>query len=153
MHNEPPHPTWDALSYGILTGMHEWRLQHPDATLNEIEQALDECWYRVRACLLEDPALQREAAWQAKAADRMEAACAGGRPTCRPPWPRIADRLRRAGLRGCGGRGEAPVVVGIVAFVNPTHEAYRHVEKLVTGGASRLQYINHRLALAMPDER
>jgi hypothetical protein len=88
MDSESPHPTWEALSYDILTGMHEWRLQHPDATLNEIEQALDECWYRVRACLLEDLALQREAAWQAKAADRVEAACAGGRPTCRPPWRR-----------------------------------------------------------------
>jgi hypothetical protein len=55
--------------------MREWRLQHPDATLTEIEQALDERWYRVRARMLHDLALQREVAnWQANAA--------ADRPTC-----------------------------------------------------------------------
>ena len=74
MHRESADPTWDALSSEILTGMHEWRLQHPDATLTEIEQALDQRWYRLRARMLEDLALEREAAnWQSKAADR---------PTC-----------------------------------------------------------------------
>ena len=66
MNREPPNPSSDALSDDILTGMHEWRLQHPDATLTEIEQALDERWYRLRARMLEDLALEREAAnWQA----------------------------------------------------------------------------------------
>ena len=74
MNREPPDPSSDALSDDVLTGMHEWRLQHPDATLTEIEQALDERWYRLRARMLEDLAREREAAhWQAKAADR---------PTC-----------------------------------------------------------------------
>jgi hypothetical protein len=74
MERELPDPTLDAFSYEILTGMYEWRLQHPDATLTEIEQALDERWYRLRARLLEDLALAREAAnWQSKAGDR---------PTC-----------------------------------------------------------------------
>jgi ribosomal protein L34E len=69
-----PDPTADALSDDILSGMHEWRLQHPDATLTEIEQALDQRWYRLRARMLQDLALEREAAnWQAKTADR---------PTC-----------------------------------------------------------------------
>ena len=69
-----PDPTADALSDEILTGMREWRLQHPDATLTQIEQALDERWYRLRARMLEDLALHREAAnWQATSADR---------PTC-----------------------------------------------------------------------
>ena len=49
MDSQSPDRTPDALSYDILTGMHEWRLQHSDATLSEIEQALDERWYRVRA--------------------------------------------------------------------------------------------------------
>jgi hypothetical protein len=41
----------DALSYEILTGMYEWRFQHPDATLTEIEQALDERSFAcVRVC-------------------------------------------------------------------------------------------------------
>ncbi len=68
MDSQSSDPTPDALSYDILTGMHEWRLQHPDATLTEIEQALDERWYRVRARLLADLALEREAGrWQARA--------------------------------------------------------------------------------------
>ena len=74
MDRESPDLTADALSDEILTGMHEWRLQHPAATLTEIEHALDQRWYRLRARMLEDLALEREAAnWQSKAADR---------PTC-----------------------------------------------------------------------
>jgi ribosomal protein L34E len=74
MNRESPDPTADALSDDILTGMHEWRLQHPDASLTEIEQALDERWYRLRARMLQDLALEREAAnWQSKVVDR---------PTC-----------------------------------------------------------------------
>ena len=71
MDDQLPDPTSDALSDDILTGMHEWRLQHPDATLTEIERALDERWYRLRARMLQDLALDREAAnWHSKTADR-----------------------------------------------------------------------------------
>jgi hypothetical protein len=74
MDRELPEPTWDSLSAEILSGMHEWRLLHPDATLTEIEQALDERWYRLRARTLEDLALEREAAnWHPTASSR---------PTC-----------------------------------------------------------------------
>ena len=52
MNRESPDLTVDALSDEILTGMHEWRLQHPDATLTEIEQALDQRWYQLRARML-----------------------------------------------------------------------------------------------------
>jgi hypothetical protein len=75
MDNQLPEPTSDTLSSEVLSGMHEWRLQHPDATLREIEEALDQRWYRLRARILQDLALEREAAnWQSKAVDR---------PTCR----------------------------------------------------------------------
>src|SRR5688500_16326524 len=74
MDSQLPDPTADTLSEDILSGMREWRLSHPDATLTEIEQALDERWYRLHARMLEDLALEREAAnWRAKATDR---------PTC-----------------------------------------------------------------------
>jgi hypothetical protein len=74
MERESPDPNVEALGDEILTGMREWRLQHPNATLTEIEQALDEHWYRLRARMLQDLALEREAAnWHSKAADR---------PTC-----------------------------------------------------------------------
>jgi ribosomal protein L34E len=46
----------------VMTGMKEWRLQHPRATLKEIEQALDEKLARVRARMLEDIALASRAA-------------------------------------------------------------------------------------------
>ncbi len=75
MNNEQSSPSTDAETYDILTGMRAWRLQHPEATLREIEEALDERWYRVRAAMLEDLALQSTAAtWQARAAVE--------RPTC-----------------------------------------------------------------------
>jgi len=75
MDGDLPDPTDEAFSYDILTGMYEWRLQHPDATLTEIEQAVDERWYRVRAQMLQDLALRsRAATWQA--------ASAAERPTC-----------------------------------------------------------------------
>jgi hypothetical protein len=54
--------TPDLFSYEIVTGMYEWRLQHPDASLTEIEAALDERWYRVRARMLQDLALRSKAA-------------------------------------------------------------------------------------------
>ena len=74
MDRESADPTAEALSDDILSGMHEWRLQHADASLTEIEQALDERWYRLRARMLHDLALGREAAnWRSKVVDR---------PTC-----------------------------------------------------------------------
>ncbi len=48
---------WREAADEILTGMKEWRLQHPRATLTEIEAALDERLARLRARLLQDTAL------------------------------------------------------------------------------------------------
>src|ERR671925_683563 len=67
--------TWEALSAEILSGMREWRLHHPKATLREIEAALDERWARLRARMLQDLAFHTQAAdWQA--------APAAERPVC-----------------------------------------------------------------------
>ena len=75
MDSQSSDPTSDTVSYDILTGLHAWRLQHPDATLTETEAALAERWYRVRARMLAELALEREAAhWQASAV--------ADRPTC-----------------------------------------------------------------------
>ncbi len=35
---------WQGQSTAILTGMEEWRFQHPQATLDEIEAAVDDRW-------------------------------------------------------------------------------------------------------------
>ncbi len=48
---------WHELTEEVITGMKEWRLQHPKATFREIEAALDERLARVRARMLEDAAL------------------------------------------------------------------------------------------------
>jgi hypothetical protein len=60
---------WAALSEEVLTGMRDWRVQHPQATLREIEVELDERLAHLRARMLEDLALQsRAAAWNGGAA-------------------------------------------------------------------------------------
>jgi hypothetical protein len=53
---------WRELSDEVMSGMKEWRLQHPRATLTEIEVALDEHLARLRARMLEDAALASAAA-------------------------------------------------------------------------------------------
>jgi hypothetical protein len=76
MDHEPDNLSWEAVSAEILRGIREWRLQHPKATLREIEAALDERFYRLRARMLQDLALQSSAAdWKGDPAAQ--------RPTCR----------------------------------------------------------------------
>jgi hypothetical protein len=52
---------WRELAEDVLSGMQEWRLQHPKATLREIEAVLDERLSRVRARMLQDLALASSA--------------------------------------------------------------------------------------------
>lgn len=66
---------WDALAEEVLSGMKEWRLQHPRATLSEIEQALDERLGRMRGRMLQDVAL-------ASLATEFKTAEDGARPVC-----------------------------------------------------------------------
>jgi ribosomal protein S27AE len=53
---------WERLGEEVLSGIKEWRLQHPRATLREIEAAVDERLVRLRARMLKDAALASEAA-------------------------------------------------------------------------------------------
>jgi YgiT-type zinc finger domain-containing protein len=56
---------WQELSEEVVMGMKEWRLQHPQATLREIEAALDERLGRLRARMLQDAALaSAKADWE-----------------------------------------------------------------------------------------
>ena len=52
---------WHQFSVEILSGMREWRLRHPTATLRDIEQELDTRWLRVRTRMVEGMALQSAA--------------------------------------------------------------------------------------------
>lgn len=53
---------WSAEAGAVLSGFKAWRLQHPRATLSEIEAALDARMAVMRARLLEDAALASAAA-------------------------------------------------------------------------------------------
>jgi hypothetical protein len=70
MHLEELDARWHAMSEEVLTGMKDWRAQHPKATFREIEAALDERLARLRARMLEDALLvSRAADWAATDAE------------------------------------------------------------------------------------
>ena len=52
---------WAALSEEVLSGMADWRAQHPRATLSEIERELDARLANMRARMLERVAQQSAA--------------------------------------------------------------------------------------------
>src|SRR5260370_35925552 len=80
---------WWPLAEGVLTGMKDWRLQPPPATLSEIEAALDERLGRLRAQMLADAALASAAAsWSQESS------------SARPPCSTCGAPLQ--------SRGEAP---------------------------------------------
>lgn len=58
MGSEAQDSNWEALSHEILSGIREWRQEHPKATLREIELALDARLAPLRARMLQDVALQ-----------------------------------------------------------------------------------------------
>jgi uncharacterized protein with PIN domain len=67
---------WQREAEAVLSGMQEWRLQHPRASLREIEAALDERLDRMRARLLQDLALASTAADLARQAGHERPRCA-----------------------------------------------------------------------------
>lgn len=74
---------WHELAEEVISGMKEWRLQHPKASLREIEQALDERWAKMRARMMQDVAL-------ASAAANIQAAQAEERAVC-PKCGRVLE--------------------------------------------------------------
>jgi hypothetical protein len=86
---------WQREAEAVISGMTEWRQQHPRATLNEIEAALDERLSGMRARLLEDLALASEASVVAgRGAERP--AC----PSCRGPLEARGQRTRAVVTQG-----------------------------------------------------
>src|ERR1700694_4537180 len=75
MWNEETEARWQQEVDLVMTGMKEWRLQHPRASFGEIEAALDERWARMRARMLQDLAV-------ASAAARVSVAPEAERPRC-----------------------------------------------------------------------
>ena len=66
---------WGQEAQTILTGLTEWRRQHPRATFRDLEVAVEAQLSRLRARLLEDLALA------SRAAD-VQGQPAGDRPRC-----------------------------------------------------------------------
>ncbi len=66
---------WDELAEEVMSGMKEWRLQHPRATFGEIEQALDERLAKMRARMLQDAALASAAADLTRAQEEERSVC------------------------------------------------------------------------------
>jgi uncharacterized protein with PIN domain len=69
---------WQELAEEVMSGMKEWRLQHPRATLREIEGAVDERLAKMRARMVQDAALASAAADIQSASDQERPVC----PVC-----------------------------------------------------------------------
>lgn len=81
---------WRALSAEVIVGVKEWRLQHPKATLEEIEAAVDERLGEFRARMLQDVALASGAADLSQSAAQERPLC----PTCGGPVEPRGPRKR-----------------------------------------------------------
>ncbi|GAC1459464.1 MAG: hypothetical protein PVSMB4_18750 [Ktedonobacterales bacterium] len=80
---------WRTLTEEIMSGMREWRSQHPTATLRAIETELDTRLHHMRARMLEDLALQSTAAAWKDASHRHT-------PTCPQCGTALDDRGQRS---------------------------------------------------------
>lgn len=81
---------WQRLTEEVITGMKEWRLAHPRATLKEIEAALDEKLAKVRARMLQDLALASRAADLRSGAAKEPIGC----PRCGHPLAHQGEEER-----------------------------------------------------------
>jgi hypothetical protein len=90
---------WEKLAEEVLSGMKEWRVQHPRATLSEMEVALDERLNRMRARMLEDMALASKVA-------NLKEVEAEARPTCPHCGEPLASRGKeKRSIQTNGGEG------------------------------------------------
>jgi RNase P subunit RPR2 len=88
---------WKSVSEEALSGVREWREEHPKATLQEIEQAIDERLSRLRVRMVQDVAQQSAASdWKGAGSD-PSAVC----PNCEGPL-RKRGKQRRS-LQSSGG--------------------------------------------------
>jgi hypothetical protein len=79
---------WQQVWTAVHQALRQWRQQHPTATFNELEDAVDQQVQAVRTRLLEDLTLA------SRAAD-LQAKHAGAPPRC----PRCGERLVSQGKR------------------------------------------------------
>lgn len=87
---------WNELAEEVMTGMAEWRVQHPRATFRQIEEALDERLARMRARMLQDLALASTAAdWEGTPASEQPVC-----PECGQPLTQASKQRRQIQTQG-----------------------------------------------------
>ena len=101
---------WQVLAEDAITGMAEWRVQHPKATLREIETAIAEHLARVRARMLQDAALLSTAA-------DLRAVPPAARPVCPDCGQRLVARGQET--RRLTTRHEQPLTLSRTRAVCP----------------------------------
>jgi len=87
---------WRQVAGEALTGMSDWRREHPSATLGEIEAALDERLRRLRTQMLQDSALASPAARFQQAPTAQRPVC----PPCQTPLVARGEATRRLETEG-----------------------------------------------------
>jgi YgiT-type zinc finger domain-containing protein len=91
-------PEWAELSEQMLNGMHEWRMRHPHAPLQEIESELDQRLAKGRARLLEHLAQQSPATTWDGVQSRAGASAATDL-RAGPPCPQCGTPLESRGRK------------------------------------------------------
>ena len=98
--NQEREAKWQGMSdeMMILTGMMDWRQQHPKATLREIEEAIDERLAKLRGQMLEDAVrMSEQAEWSQDPQDQ--------RPRCEHcGMPRLSRGKQTRFLQTNGGQ-------------------------------------------------
>jgi len=94
MNGEEMRKSWNGMSEEIISGIAEWRLQHPQATFREIEEEVDRRLSVLRATMIADAALSSaQTEW---ANGSREALC----PACGKPLEKKGKKKRSLQTRG-----------------------------------------------------
>jgi YgiT-type zinc finger domain-containing protein len=94
MKKEETHKKWRGESEEIISGMMEWREQHPKATMAEIEAEVDQRLAGMRAQMIADMAMaSQRAEWEAGEE-------AGKCPQCGQAMEKKGQKKRKLATRG-----------------------------------------------------
>jgi YgiT-type zinc finger domain-containing protein len=94
MNSEKMRQSWNGMSEEIISGIAEWRQQHPQATFRELEEEVDRRLSVLRAKMLADAALSSvQTEWESGG---REVLC----PECGKPLEKKGKKKRRLQTRG-----------------------------------------------------
>ena len=94
MNSEEMRKRWNGMSEEIISGIAEWRQQHPKATFREIEEEVDKRLSVLRVRMLSDAAVSNaQAEWEKGDQDVM---C----PNCGKKLEKKGKKKRRLQTRG-----------------------------------------------------